>query len=79
MRKIFCDRCGKEITADVTMVFDYKLCHECVEAVEDFINFSLKTTMDNVRGLCKNISKGCVECPFAVKDDKGISRCEFET
>ena len=80
MRKIFCDRCNKEITADVTMVFDHELCHECAELVEYFINFSLKTTtMDGVRDICKNISKGHVGCPFAVKDDNGSLKCVFET
>lgn len=37
MRKTFCDRCGKEITEDVELVFSHELCHECAEAVDIFI------------------------------------------
>lgn len=37
MRKTFCDKCGKEITEDVELVFSHELCHKCAETVDIFI------------------------------------------
>lgn len=65
MRKTFCDKCGKEITEDVTMVFNHELCPECANAVNIFITRSPRTsTMDALRNFCENFGKNCDECPF---------------
>lgn len=37
MRKTFCDKCGKEITEDIELVFNHELCPECAGAVDIFI------------------------------------------
>lgn len=69
MRKTFCDKCGKEITEDVVMVFDYELCPECKNAVKNFITRSTRTpTMDELREFCNNFSKECSDCPFYDKE-----------
>lgn len=69
MRKTFCDKCGKEITEDVTMVFNHELCPECANAVDIFITRTTRpAAMDEVRDFCDNFSKNCSECPFS--DDR---------
>lgn len=78
MRKTFCDKCGNEITEDVTMVFDYELCPECVKAVKDFItNTSKISIMDEIRDFCSNFSKNCGDCPFY--DEDSWDDCKFKT
>ena len=47
MRKTFCDKCGNEITEDVTMVFNHELCPECANAVDDFITHSSRPATAN--------------------------------
>ena len=72
MRKIFCDKCGKEITEApmyIRMVFDHELCPECAKAVDNFITRSTRSaTMDEVRDFCNDFYGSCKECPFG--DDK---------
>lgn len=70
MRKTFCDKCGKEITEDVVMVFDYELCPECKKAIKDFITRPISApTMDELRDFCYHFSKDCSECPFYDKEN----------
>lgn len=77
MRKTFCDKCGKEITEDITMVFDYELCPECKNAVRNFITRSTRpATMDELRDFCENFSKECSECPFY--DEGSWEECSFK-
>lgn len=78
MRKTFCDKCGKEITEDIVMVFDYELCPECKDAVRNFIAHPTRpATMDELRDFCKNFSKNCSECPFY--DEDNWEDCKFNT
>lgn len=77
MKKTFCDKCGKEITEDVTMVFNHELCSECAKAVDDFITRSSRpTTMDELRDFCANFGKDCSECPFY--DDDSWEECTLK-
>lgn len=77
MKKTFCDKCGKEITEDVTMVFNHELCSECAKAVDDFITRSSRpTTLDELRDFCANFSKECSECPFYEEDS--WDECKFK-
>ena len=71
MRRIFCDKCGKEIhkPTDIKIVFGHELCPECVIAVDNFIISSPSTpTMDELRDFCNNFGKDCSECPFYDED-----------
>lgn len=71
MRLTICDKCGKEIKTDVVTVFNYELCPKCAEAVSDFINCSMRTSiMDELRDFCA-IFKNCLKCPFYNEDWKG--------
>lgn len=68
MRKVFCDKCGDEITENVIMVFNHELCPKCANAVDAFITRSPRTPiMDALRNFCNNFSKNCEECPFTIK------------
>lgn len=63
MKKILCDKCGKEITTDVEYVFDYELCFECAEALKNYIVRPTRTAIiDELRDFCKNFSKDCSDC-----------------
>lgn len=37
MTKNFCDRCGREITCDIEIVFGYELCDKCQEALSNWL------------------------------------------
>lgn len=77
MRKTFCDKCGKEIIEDVTMVFNHELCPKCANAVDIFITRSTRpATIDELRDFCKNFSKDCSECPFF--DEVSWDECKFK-
>lgn len=74
MRLTICDKCGKEITEDVTMVFDHELCPECAKAVDIFITRMFRpATMDELRDFCKNFGKERKQCPFY--DEDSCERC----
>lgn len=47
MRKTFCDKCGKEITENVIMVFNHELCSECAKAVDVFITHTTRPAKKN--------------------------------
>ena len=77
MKITICDKCGKEIKEDVTMVLDHDLCPECAKAVDIFITRMFRAaTMDEIRDFCNNFSKECSECPFY---DEGCDECELKT
>lgn len=76
MRITICDKCGDEITEDVTMVFNHELCPKCAKAVDFFITRSTRpATMDEVRDFCENLSENCGECPFY--DEASWDECIF--
>lgn len=76
MRKIFCDKCGKEITEDVEMVFNHELCPDCAKAVDTFITRSTRpATMDELRDFCNNFSDHCVLCPFYDEGGSSGTQC----
>ena len=76
MKKTFCDKCGDEITEDVTMVFNHELCPKCANAVDTFITRSPRTsTMDELRDFCNNFSDHCALCPFYDEGGSSNTQC----